>query len=179
MKTRPLYAPLPALILVFLGPGGIFGPALFAAEEYHRESVLIDWEKDQFDMYRYIDSYLREYEYYFVDYTVKENSAASVWRPQIITIAYINPDYVVIHEVHNYFMISHYFSHDRIVHHVSQEDYSSSPYQKAGGDLQYVRRFNAMVAKIRLRLAGEGAYVSEEKRQQDISYLEGSRKYIY
>jgi hypothetical protein len=157
------------------------GLPVFAAEEYHRESILIDWEKDQFDMYRYIDSYLREYEYYYVDYTAKENSADSVWRPQIITIAYINPDYVVIHEVHNYFMISHYFSHEKIVHHVSQEDYSPSPYQKTGGDLQYIRRFNAMIAKIRLLLAGEGGrgYVSEEKRQQDIAYLEGSRKYIY
>jgi hypothetical protein len=78
-------------------------------------------------------------------------------------------------------MISHYFSHERIVHHTNQEDYSLSPYQRPGGDLQYIRRFNAMIAKIRLRLAGEGdsAYASDEKRQQDIAYLEGSRKYIY
>jgi hypothetical protein len=155
--------------------------ALFGAEEYHRESIVIDWEKDQFDMYRYTDSYLREYEYYYVDYTVKENSAASTWVSQIITIAYINPDYVVIHEVHNFFMISHYFSHDRIVHHISQEDYSASPYQRSGGDIQYVRRFNAMVAKIRLRLAEEGskAYVSDEKRRLDIAYLDGARKFMY
>jgi hypothetical protein len=169
---------LPLLVIILsLAPGSV----VFAAEEYHRESVIIDWEKDPFDMYRYIDSYLREYEYYFVDYTIKDNTAASVWKSQIITIAYINPDYVVIHEVHGYFMISHYFSHEKIVHHVSQEDYSLSPYQKTGGDLQYIRRFNAMVSKLRLLLAEEGAreYVSEEKRQQDIAYLEGSRKYLY
>jgi hypothetical protein len=173
MKT---YIPFVVLVLILFP-----GLPVFAAEEYHRESIIIDWEKDQFDMYRYIDSYLREYEYYFVDYTAKENSADSVWRPQIITIAYINPDYVVIHEVHNYFMISHYFSHEKIVHHISQEDYSSSPYQRTGGDLQYIRRFNAMIVKIRLLLAEEGGkkYISEEKRQQDIAYLEGSQKYIY
>jgi hypothetical protein len=164
-------------IILSLAPGSV----VFAAEEYHRESVIIDWEQDSFDTYRYIDSYLREYEYYFVDYTIKENTAASVWKSQIITIAYINPDYVVVHEVHGYFMISHYFSHEKIVHHVSQEDYSLSPYQKTGGDLQYIRRFNAMVSKLRLLLAEEGVreYISEEKRQQDISYLEGSRKYLY
>jgi hypothetical protein len=173
MKICP---PLAALVLI-LFPGS----PVFAAEEYHRESVIIDWEKDQFDMYRYIDSYLREYEYYFVGYTAKENPADSVWKTQIITIAYINPDYVAVHEVHNYFMISHYFSHEKIVHHVSQEDYSPSPYQKTGGDIQYIRRFNAIVDKIRLLLTGEedGKYADEEKRRQDISYLEGSRKYIY
>jgi hypothetical protein len=165
------------LVLVSLIPGA----GLFAAEEYHRESIVIDWEKEQFDMYRYTDSYLREYEHYYVDYTIKENSGEAVWKPQVITIAYINPDYVVIHEVHNYFMISHYFSHDRIVHHVSQEEYSASPYQKAGGDIQYVRRFNALVSKLRLLLAEEGGkkYISAEKRQQDISYLDGARKFMY
>jgi hypothetical protein len=160
---------------------GISAGGLRAAEEYHRESIVIDWEQEPFDMYRYTDSYLREYEYYFVDYTIKDNSADSVWTSQIITIAYINPDYVAIHEVHNYFMVSHYFSHERIVHHINQEDYSASPYQRPGGDLQYVRRFNAMLAKIRLRLTGEGGktYVSDEKRQQDVAYLEGARKYVY
>jgi hypothetical protein len=168
-------------LMLFLTLLALPGAGLFAAEEYHRESIVIDWEKEQFDMYRYTDSYLREYEYYYVDYTVKENSADSTWKSQIITIAYINPDYVVIHEVHNFFMISHYFSHDRIVHHISQEDYSASPYQRAGGDLQYVRRFNAMVSKIRLLLAEEEGkkYISDEKRQQDIVYLEGSRKFMY
>jgi hypothetical protein len=178
MKTTgKSFAFLTAAVLFF----GISAGSLRAAEEYHRESIVIDWEKDQFDMYRYTDSYLREYEYYFVDYTVKDNSGDSVWKPQIITIAYINPDYVAIHEVHNYFMISHYFSHERIVHHINQEDYSSSPYQRPGGDLQYVRRFNAMLAKIRLRLTEEGdkGYISDEKRQQDAAYLEGARKFVY
>jgi hypothetical protein len=112
---------------------------------------------------------------------IKENTADSVWKTQIITIAYINPDYVVIHEVHNYFIISHYFSHDRIVHHISQEDYSASPYQRPGGDLQYVRRFNAMVSKIRLLLAEESGkkYLNAEKRQYDIAYLDGARKFMY
>jgi hypothetical protein len=154
---------------------------LHAAEEYYRESIAIDWEKDQFDMYRYTDSYLREYEYYFIDYTIKESPEQSVWKPQIITITYVNPDYVAIHEVHSYFMVSHYFSHEKIVHHTSQEDYSASPYQRPGGDLQYVRRFNAMVAKIRLLLAGEGGaeYISDEKRQQDIYYLDNARRFMY
>jgi hypothetical protein len=173
--SKPL-AIVAGAFLFFIPPAG-----LRAAEEYHRESVAIDWEKDQFDMYRYADSYLREYKYYFIDYTIKENPGASVWNTQIITIAYVNPDYVAIHEVHNYFMISHYFSHERIVHHTSQEDYSLSPYQRPDGDLQYIRRFNAMIAKIRLRLTGEedSAYISSEKRQQDLAYLESSRKYIY
>jgi hypothetical protein len=88
---------------------------------------------------------------------------------------------MAIHEVHSCFMISHYFSHEKIVHHTSQEDYSASPYQRPGGDLQYVRRFNAMVAKVRLLLAGEedGEYVSEEKRRQDIFYLDGARRFMY
>ncbi|MDR0669672.1 MAG: hypothetical protein LBF95_06285 [Treponema sp.] len=172
-KSVPLFAVL--TVLFFMPVAG-----LRAADEYHRESILIDWEKDQFDMYRYTDSYLREYEYYFIDYTIKESPAQSVWKPQIITITYVNPDYVAIHEVHSYFMISHYFSHEKIVHHTSQEDYSASPYQRPGGDLQYVRRFNAMLAKIRLLLTGEnGEYVSEEKRQQDIYYLDGARRFMY
>jgi hypothetical protein len=174
--SKTLYTAI-LLVLVSLIPGG----GVFAAEEYHRESIVIDWEQEQFDMYRYTDSYLREYEYYYVDYTIKENSGDAVWKPQIITIAYINPDYVVIHEVHSYFMISHYFSHDRIVHHISQEEYSASPYQKSGGDIQYVRRFNALVSKLRLLIAEEGGkkYISPEKRQQDITYLEGARKFMY
>jgi hypothetical protein len=154
---------------------------LDAAEEYYREAIAIDWERDQFDMYRYTDSYLREYEYYFIDYMIKENPGQSVWKSQIITITYVNPDYVVIHEVHNYFMISHYFSHEKIVHHVNQEDYSISPYQMLGGDLQYIRRFNTMLSKIRLILAGEGdqEYVNGDKRQQDIFYLDSARKFMY
>jgi hypothetical protein len=175
MKSiKPLYA---VLILFFALPVA----GLFAAEEYHRESIVIDWEKEQFDMYRYTDSYLREYEFYYIDYTIKDNTADSVWTTQIITIAYINPDYVVIHEVHNYFIISHYFSHDRIVHHISQEDYSASPYQRPGGDLQYVRRFNAMVAKIRLLITEENGkkYLNEEKRKFDVAYLDGTRKFMY
>jgi hypothetical protein len=165
-------------------------PALFclssaerlnAAEEYYREAITIDWERDQFDMYRYTDSYLREYEYYFIDYTVKENPGQSLWKSQIITITYVDPDYTVIHEVHNYFMISHYFSHEKIVHHINQEDYSASPYQRPGGDLQYIRRFNAMLSKIRLILTGEEGreYISEDKRQQDIFYLDSARKFMY
>jgi hypothetical protein len=153
---------------------------LRAAEEYHRESIAIDWEKDRFDMYRYTDSYLREYEYYFVDYTIKENPRQSIWKSQIITITYVNPDYVAIHEVHNYFMITHYFSHEKIVHHNSQEDYSLSPYQRLGGDVQYLRRFNAMLDKIRLLLTGEDReYISEEKRGQDIYYLDSARRFMY
>jgi hypothetical protein len=169
----------PSLVALVL----VFSPGLpvFAAEEYHRESIVLDWGKDSFDMYRYIDSYLREYEYYFIDYTVKENPSNSVWKTQIITVTYVNPDYLVVHEVHNYFMISHYFAHDKIVHRVNQETYSLSPYQKFEGDLQYIRRFNAMIAKIRLLLTGEVGkkYISEEKRQQDVSYLDSSQKYIY
>jgi hypothetical protein len=166
-----------ALALLFLQfPAG----NLRAAEEYRRESVAVDWERDRFDMYRYTDSYLREYEYYFVDYTIKENPGQSIWKSQIITITYVNPGYVAIHEVHNYFMISHYFSHEKIVHHSSQEDYSASPYQRQGGDLQYLRRFNAMIDKIRLLLGAEGGdYVSGEKREQDIYYLESARRYMY
>ncbi|MDR1444732.1 MAG: hypothetical protein LBI94_07630 [Treponema sp.] len=152
---------------------------LNAAEEYQRESIAIDWEKDQFDMYRYTDSYFREYEYYFIDYTAKENPGQSAWKTQIITITYVDPAYVAIHEVHNYFMISYYFSHEKIVHHANQEDYSTSPYQKIGGDLQYIRRFNAMLAKIRLILAGQGEYSSGERRQQDIFYLDSARRFMY
>jgi hypothetical protein len=173
VKPVPLFT---VLALLFLMPAA----GLRAAEEYHRESIVIDWEKDRFDMYRYTDSYLREYEHYFIDYTIKENPGQSVWKSQIITIIYVNPDYVVIHEVHNYFMISHYFSHDKIVHHVSQEDYSASPYQRPGGDLQYVRRFNAMLGKIRLILTGEGReHISSERLEQDIYYLDSARKFMY
>ncbi|MDR2375852.1 MAG: hypothetical protein LBD96_05365 [Treponema sp.] len=172
-KLVPLFRVL--AVLLFMPAAG-----LPAAEEYYRESIVIDWEKDRFDMYRYTDSYLREYEYYFVDYTIKESPEQSIWKSQIITIIYVNPDYVVIHEVHNYFMISHYFSHDKIVHHVSQEDYSASPYQRPGGDLQYVRRFNAMLGKIRLILTGEGReYISSEKWDQDIYYLDSARRFMY
>jgi hypothetical protein len=168
----PVFAVLALLFLRIQAAG--------AAEEYHRESIAIDWEQDQFDMYRYTDSYLREYEYYFVDYTLKESPDQSVWKSQIITITYVNPDYVAIHEVHSYFMISHYFSHEKIVHHTSQEDYSASPYQKPGGDLQYVRRFNAMLSKVRLLLsAEEGEYVSGERRDQDIRYLDSARRFMY
>jgi hypothetical protein len=159
---------------------GIPAGGLHAVEEYHRETVIIDWENDQFDMSRYTDSYLREYEYYFVDYAIKHYPSISVWKPQIITIAYINPNYVAIHEVHSYFMISHYFSHDRIIHHTSREDYSPSPYQQSGGDLQYVRRFNVILSKIRLHLTGKiGSYIDDEKRQQDIAYLESAQKFLY
>jgi hypothetical protein len=159
---------------------GIPSGGLRAAEEYHRETVIIDWENDQFDMDRYTDSYLRKYEYYFVDYSVKNDPTTSVWKPQIITIAYVNPDYVVIHEVHSYFMISYYFSHERILHHTSKEDYSPSPYQH-GGELQYIRLFNAMLSKIRLHLnrGGTGSFIDNEKRQQDIAYLEDAQKFLY
>jgi hypothetical protein len=174
--TKPATALVLLALLLSIPAAG-----LRAADEYHRESIVIDWERDQFDMYRYTDSYLREYEYYFIDYTIKESPEQSVWKSQIITIIYVNPDYVAIHEVHNYFMISHYFSHEKIVHHTSQEDYSASPYQKSGGDLQYLRRFNAMLAKIRLILSGEenAAYISDEKRQQDIYYLDSARRFMY
>jgi hypothetical protein len=162
--------------LFFGTPAG----GLRAVEEYHRETVIIDWEKDQFDMYRYTDSYLRKYEYYFVDYAIKDNPSDSVWKSQIITIAYVNPDYVVIHEVHSYFMINHYFSHDRLVHYTNREDYSPSPYQQPSGDLQYLRHFNTVLAKIRLRLTGEtGRYIDDEKRQRDVAYLEGAQKFLY
>jgi hypothetical protein len=149
-------------------------PNAFALEEAEREKISINWEKDVFDMHQYADSYVREYDYCFFDYFIKDNAAESIWTNQIITIMYKNPDYVAIHEVHNYFIITHYFSNTPITYNRSQQGYFVSPYMPGGDIMLYINRYNANLEKIRLLLA-EKPVISEEKRNADYTYLDESR----
>jgi hypothetical protein len=152
---------------------------VFPLEEVSREIIPIDWDKGKFDMYRYTDSFMREHGYYSIDYAIKENAAASVWYTQIITIKYRNPDYWVIHEVHNYFMISHYFADAQMTNNRSQSEYTISPYEKNGGDwLLYVRKYNSIVSKISLLIQNLKA-VNTARREKDGAYLDGASRVLY
>jgi hypothetical protein len=144
---------------------------VFSVEEAGREKISINWEKDVFDMHQYTDSYLREYDYYFFDYLIKENSTESVWTSQIITIMYKEPDCIVIHEVHNYFIITHYFSNEPITNNRSLREYYVSPYLTGGDIMLYIKRYNSSIEKIKLFLT-EKNVISEEKRNVDCTYLD-------
>jgi hypothetical protein len=151
---------------------------MFAADEVTQERISINWDTDVFDMYRYTDSYLREYNYYSVDYLIKENAADSIWNTQISTVLYTAPDYIVIHEVHNYFVISHYFSNEQLTNNRTREEFYFSPYRTGGDMMQYVRRFNSMIEKINLMMI-DARVISVEKRTADLDYLEDARRFMY
>ncbi|MDR3193326.1 MAG: hypothetical protein LBT87_09700 [Treponema sp.] len=152
--------------------------AVFPVEEVSRETIPINWDESKFDMYRYTDTFMREHGYYSVDYAVKEN-AASVWSTQIITIRYRNPDYWVVHEVHNYFMISHYFADAQITNNRGQVEYTISPYERNGGDwLLYVRKYNSIVSKLSLLMGGLRD-VNATKREKDAAYLDAASRVLY
>jgi hypothetical protein len=151
----------------------------FPVEEVSRETIPINWDEGKFDMYRYTDTFMREYAYYSIDYAIKENATSSVWSTQIITIKYRNPDYWVIHEVHNYFMISYYFADTQITNNRSQTEYTISPYEKNGGDwLLYVRKYNSVVSKLNLLITDLKA-VSTAKREKDATYLDAVSRVLY
>ncbi|MDR0450642.1 MAG: hypothetical protein LBH26_05205 [Treponema sp.] len=161
-------------VLCFIGVN-----TAFPVEEVSRETIPIDWDEGKFDMYRYTDAFMREHGYYAIDYAIKENATSSIWNTQIITIKYRNPDYWVVHEVHNYFMISYYFSDTQITNNRSQSEYTISPYEKEGGDwLLYVRKHNSLVSKISLLIRDLKA-VNTAKREKDTAYLEAASRVLY
>ncbi|GHV93005.1 hypothetical protein AGMMS50268_35080 [Spirochaetia bacterium] len=151
----------------------LFTYNLFAVEEVKKEQVPIDWDTNTFDMDGYIDSYLREYDYCSVDYRVKENPAEAIWIAQILTITYRNPDYKVVQEVHNYFIISYYFSNTLITN--TPVEFFYSPYRTSGDMMQYVSRFNSTLEKIKLLISSKEV-VSPERRNADIGYLNSVKK---
>jgi hypothetical protein len=152
---------------------------IFPADEVNRETIPINWDEGKFDMYRYTDTFMREHGYYHIDYAIKENATSSVWNTQIITIKYRNPDYWVIHEVHNYFMISYYFADTQITNNRSQTEYTISPYEKNGGDwLLYVRKHNTVVSKISLLIQDLNS-VNTARREKDLAYLEAASRALY
>jgi hypothetical protein len=157
----------------------VCGYAVFPAEEVNRETIPVNWDEGKFDMYRYTDSFMREHGYYSIDYAIKENATSSVWNTQIITIRYRNPDYWVIHEVHSYFMISHYFADIQLTNNRSQTEYTVSPYEKNGGDwLLYVRKYNSTVSKISLLIKDLQA-VNAARREKDAAYLDAVSRVLY
>jgi hypothetical protein len=152
---------------------------IFPVEEVSRETIPVNWDEGRFDMFRYTDTFMRERAYYAIDYAIKSNASSSVWSTQIITIRYRNPDYWVIHEVHNYFMISYYFADTRITNNRSQTEYTISPYEKNGGDwLLYVRKFNSTVSKLILLIQDLRA-VNTVMREKDIAYLDAASRLLY
>jgi hypothetical protein len=153
--------------------------AAFPVEEVSRETIPINWEEGNFDMYRYTDTFMRERACYAIDYAIKENATSSVWNTQIITIRYRNPEYWVIHEVHNYFMISYYFADTRITNNRAQTEYTISPYEKNGGDwLLYVRKYNSIVSKLSLLIKDLKA-VNTSTRDKDVAYLDAVSRVLY
>jgi hypothetical protein len=152
---------------------------VFPVEEVSRETIPVNWDEGNFDMYRYTDTFMRERGYYAIDYAIKDNAASSIWNTQIITIRYRNPDYWVIHEVHNYFMISYYFADAQITNNRTQTEYTISPYEKNGGDwLLYVRKYNSIISKLNLLIKDLKA-VSTATREKDVAYLDAVSRVLY
>ncbi|GHU97629.1 hypothetical protein FACS189483_04180 [Spirochaetia bacterium] len=158
-------------VLFFLVTGAV------SSDEIYRETVPLNWDTDAFNISRYTDSYLRKYRYYYISYEVKDNANAGPWANQVQTITYADPDYILVSEAHNYYLITYYFSDTQLINRQSRIDYMISPYKPGGDVVQFIRMYNSMIERIKILLADKRVS-SEELQEVDQRFLTGSRKIL-